>query len=203
MIRLIRFIGTLVLALLAVAITFGVLIFFIPTWQMPVVERVLEADTERQWQVGTVSLTPGRIAAGEVFILDNGMGLEIKSLEIRGPFWKAPFQRVLQVDGGEIDGLFLDLSQLQIGDTTSRDWQSFLERMEEDPDFWNERFAHVLHKIGDTGLDAVIKDLDLKGQVLLPGQRMVPVRFSIVHADSRDPSSLELLPLGAEQERML
>jgi hypothetical protein len=195
MVRIIKVLATVMLALMAVGITFVVLFFMLPSWQKAVVDNTLAADGERQWQLGSIQLSPSGITAGDVFVLDQGVGLEIGHLEFNGPFWKAPLQGRLEVNSGRIEGLFLDVSTVQVGDLTSSDWQGFVERVSGDEAFWKERLGLVLQKVSSTGLEAHLTDITFEGQALLPGETLIPIRWHIIEADSRDPASVELEPL--------
>lgn len=194
---ILKLILNLVLAVIAVALTLVILFFMNPSWQQSLVERVLEEDTARRWQVGEIEAMPLGIEARDVFVLDGEVGAEAQYVQLRGPLWKLPVLGVLEVHSGEISGLSIDLSGLRIGDPTSSDYQKLLKRVSSDAGFWEERFGLVLGKLAATGVQVRISDLEVGGRVLMPGDQLVPVRWTIVSADSSAPRLIEIVPTGA------
>lgn len=200
---LFRFLVQLVLALCAVALTFVILFFLMPSWQKAVVERVLPEKAGEQWQVGRIALGPTEISAGDIFVLQDGAGLEIGELTLSGPFWKSPFAGVLEVTSGEVSGVFIDVSTISVGDLTSSDWRSFVERISGDTAFWEERIGLVLSKVAESGWNLSVTDVSIRGQALLPGERMVPLSLHLIEADSRDPQAVRIEPLAEDPEAFL
>lgn len=194
--RLLKFFLNLVLALTAVAVTLLVVFFLNPEWQKAAVERALEEDTARRWQVESVKILPFSFEAAGLFVLEDPLGAEIRFAQVSGPFWKTPFTGVIEVEEGSISGLAIDLTGLEVGDLTSSDWRSFLDRIRSDKAFWEDRVGLVMSKFPSTGLDLRVRNLRVDGVVLLPGNEQVPVEWLIVEADSRDSSQvrLEALP---------
>lgn len=197
--RLFKFLARLLLALLAVALTFGIIFFLSPSWQQSVVSEILAKDAERSWQVEAIELSPLGVEASGVFMLQNAIGAEVSRMELSGPIWQVPFTRRVMLSSGEITGLFLDVSQVRVGDTTSSDWQSFLRRVSDDPDFWEERLGLVLHKVTALGWGLSMEDVVITGQVLMPGGRMIPLRLLIIEADSDQPEDVTVQTLPASQ----
>jgi hypothetical protein len=195
--RLIKLLLNLLLALLAVGITFGILVYLKPGWQKALLEEALKRDTARQWQVGEVRLGPRNVYARDVFVLDGPSGIEVGQLSLSGPFWRAPLTGVISVTGGAISGLLVDVSQVAVGDLTASDWQDFLRDLEDDLDFWEERIGLVLHKVAASNWDVVLRDVELRGQILMPGNRLIPVSWRIIEADSRSPDAVQIEPLAA------
>ncbi len=194
--RILKFFFNVILALLAVGITFLVIFFLRPGWQQAALERLMEADPQRQWQVESVDLSPGQVLLEGLFVLDGPVGLEVEKLQLEGPFWSIPLRRQLSVKTGDLTGIFLDLSEVKVGDLTSRDWQEFVQRVAEDEDFWEERVDLVLSKASAVGLDIRLENVEVSGEALLPGGLMVPVRWRIVEADSGENGVTKLEPLG-------
>jgi hypothetical protein len=104
---------------------------------------------------------------------------------------------VLEIHSGEISGLSIDLSDLRIGDPTSSDYQKLLKRVSSDPGFWEERFGLLLGKVAVNGIQVRISDLEVGGRVLMPGDQLVPVRWTIVNADSAAPRLIRIVPTSA------
>ncbi len=200
--RSLKLILNLLLALVAVALTLLILFFITPSWQKSALEGVLARDTARQWQVGSVNLQPGSLEMEQVFVLDGSVGAEVKFLELDGPFWMAPFTQTVQIDSGSVVGLDLDVSQVPVGDPTSVDYQAFLHRVSTDEAFWKERIGLVLSKLSATGLHIRVRDLDISGQVRMPGKEVVPVRWTIIQADSSAPRLTRIRPQGPETREL-
>ncbi|HKJ90094.1 MAG TPA: hypothetical protein VJ960_03105 [Oceanipulchritudo sp.] len=200
---LFRFLVQLVLALFAVALTFVILFFLMPSWQKAVVERVLPETAGEQWQVGRIGLGPTEMTAGDIFVLQDGAGLEIGDLVLAGPFWKTPLSGALEVTSGEISGVFIDVSTISVGDLTSSDWRSFVERISGDTAFWEERIGLILSKVAESGWNLSLKDVSIRGQALLPGERMVPLSLHLIEADSREPQEVRLETLAEDPEAFL
>ncbi len=200
---LFRFLVRLILALAAVVLTFAILLFLIPSWQRAVVERALPERSGEQWQVGRIGFTPTEINAGDIFVLQDGAGLEIGDLTLAGPFWKSPFAGVLEITSGEISGVFIDVSTISVGDLTSSDWRSFVERISGDTAFWEERIGLVLSKVAERGWNLSVEDVSIRGQALLPGERMVPLNLHLIEADSRQPQEVSMETLEEDPEAFL
>lgn len=183
--RVLKFLAKLFVALLAVLLTFVILFFLFPPWQKAAVDELLSHDPDRRWQVGSVGLGPARIEAGDIFVLEGPVGLEIGRMNLEGPFWLSPISGVIEIESGRIQGLNLDASRLRVGDLTSEDWQSFLQRISSDASFWEERTGLVLGKLAATGWDVSMTEVLVEGSVLMPGNTVVPVTMRIIQADSR------------------
>lgn len=183
--RVIKFLAKLLVALVAVVLTFGILFFLMPRWQKAAVDELLSHDPARQWQVGTVRMSPFKLEATDVFMLENPVGAEIATIELNGPFWMSPISGVIGIESGRITGFMVDASQLRVGDLTSEDWQSFLARVSSDVGFWEERVELVLRKLAATGWAVSMTEVRIEGQVLMPGNTLIPVSMRIVQADSR------------------
>lgn len=203
MTRIFKITGNILLALLAVGIAFVVIFLLNPSWQKAMLENALERDGARKWQVGTVDFSPVSAELTGLFMLQGSAGAEVGRLRLDGPFWKSPLTNRIRVESGEIEGLFVDLSRVSVGSITSEDWQDFLGRASGDLEFWEERIGILLQKIAATGWDLHLTDLSVKGQILLPGNRSIPLRFGIVEADSKEPAQVRLRALEIEEERIL
>ena len=188
-------------ALVAVALTFFIIFLMNPSWQKGVVETALKQDTSRQWQVGEVMLNPVHVSMVDLYMLEGAMGAGIRDIQLRGPFWMAPMTGRIEVESGILDELSMDLSRIPVGNLTSEDWQSFLSTVSTDISFWEERVDLVLQKLAAGGWDYVIKDVIVAGAILLPGQSLIPVRFRILEADSREPGHVRIEALD-RPERM-
>lgn len=190
--RVIKLLINVVLAILAVVLTLGVLFFLNPSWQKVVVENMLSKDPVRQWQIESVRIHPGKVEALELFVLEGSAGAGIRILELNGPFWKIPFTGVVEVETGRISGLQADLSRMRVGDLTSEDYQAFLSRVSGDEDFWRERLGLVLGKLSATGLRLRLRDVEVSGELIMPGGQVIPVDWLILEADSDAPRLIRL-----------
>ena len=195
MMRLIKFLMKLVLAFLAVGLTFLIIFLFLPSWQKAVLEKALALDEGRRWQVESVRLGPTGLEVDSLFMLDGPVGAEVGLARLEGPLWKIPLLGMLEVDHGEVTGFFVDLSTVRVGDLTSEDWQSFLEKVSGDVEFWQERLGLILQKISANGYEVSLKQLEIRGNVLMPGERMIPVSMLVIEADSRQASKVKIRPL--------
>jgi hypothetical protein len=194
--RLIKLILNLFLAALAVALTLVVVFLLTPVWQKAVLEETLGKDPARRWQVGEVLIRPAHVEVEGLYILEGNMGAEIRVVEMSGPFWKAPFTRLLEIESGRVTGIEADLSAVRVGDLTSEDYQSFLGRVTDDRDFWKERIGLVLSKFAASGLDVQLRDVELSGRIVMPGGHVIPVRWRILEADSAAPRMIRIEPLS-------
>ena len=192
MIKLIKFVFNLVLALVAVALTLVIIFFLTPSWQKGAVERILEGDAARQWQVGALRLQPLGVEAEGLFVLDGAVGAEVRFLEMDGPLWKVPFTGKLEIESGTIAGIDMDLTQVRVGDLTSEDYQGFLQRVAGDPAFWEERVGLVLSKLSAAGLEVHLQDVKVTGMLRMPGDAVVPVNWVILEADSHAPRMIKV-----------
>lgn len=190
--RTFKFLFNFLLALMAVAITFAVLLWLNPAWQKRAIEAALSADSARQWQIGELACGLERIQASDVFVLDGKAGIEVSAFSIHGPMWKMLLTRRIEVESGELAGLFIDVSQVRVGDVTSSDYQAFLQRVGSDADFWRERTGLVLSKLAAAGWHSHLRNVDVEGQVLMPGGNLVPLNLKIIEADSRELSGIQL-----------
>lgn len=193
--RILKLLFNLILAFLAVGITFAVIFFFNAGWQQSAVERLMAADPQRQWQVESVRLSPTEIHLGGLFVLDRSVGAEVDTVLLKGPFWSSPLRQEVKVTGGLLSGIFLDLSEVKVGDLTSSDWQEFVQRVANDEAFWEERVDLVLSKFAATGWEIRIEDVEVRGETLLPGGMMVPLQWRIVEAGSAEDDVIDLEPL--------
>ncbi|MEX0332727.1 MAG: hypothetical protein AB3N64_15030 [Puniceicoccaceae bacterium] len=196
--KLFKFLLNLAMAIVAVGLTLIILFFVTPSWQKSAVEKVLEEDSTRQWQVGSVHVRPMVVEVEEAFVLDESVGVEVKYARISGPLWKLPFTGRLEVDSGEISGLVLDLGKIKVGDPTAEDYQDLLKRVSGDPEFWEERVGLVLSKFSASGLRLHVRNLQIGGMVLMPGGKVIPVRWFIIEADSDAP---RLIKVTADPEQ--
>jgi hypothetical protein len=195
--RVIKLFLNLVLASIAVGLTLLVVFLITPSWQKLFVEETLSRDSARRWQVGSVSIHPTGVELEDVYVLDGPVGAEIKYIQWEGPLWKILFSQELEIESGSITGLDMDVSKIRVGDLTSDDYQAFLKRVSGDVDFWKERIGLVLSKLSAMGMDVRIENLQISGSVLMPGEKVVPVRWMIINADSRSPRLIRIEPTAA------
>lgn len=200
--KLFKFLLNLVMALIAVGLTLLILFFMNPAWQKSATEKLLEQDTARQWQVGSVHIRPMQVEVEEAFVLDGSVGAEVKYARINGPLWKLPLLGLLQIDSGEFSGMVLDLGDIKVGDPTAEDYQNLLQRVSGDPEFWQERVGLMLSKLSASGLRVQIRNLQLGGMVRMPGGKVIPVRWFIISADSDAPRLIKVTS-SPEQPRVL
>jgi hypothetical protein len=197
--KLLKFLLNLTMALIAVCLTLGILFLLKPSWQKSALDELLKKDDTRSWRVETVRIQPASIEVENIFILDGDVGAEIKFARVAGPIWKFPLTGHLDIRSGELTGLNLDLSKVRVGDPTSEDYQTLLRRVSLDPDFWEERVGLVLSKLSAMGIKVRIKDMQLGGMVLMPGDKVVPVRWMIAEADSDAPRLIRVEPYAPQR----
>lgn len=200
--RLIKLLINLVLALIAVAMTLLIVFFLTPSWQKRLLEDALAQDTARQWQVGKVRIQPFGAEVEDLFVLDGSIGAGVNFLQASGPLWKLVVFGELDIVSGSIIGLEMDLSKIRVGDLTSEDYQAFLDRVSNDPEFWEERIGLVLSKAAVQGFRIRLTNVPVSGKLLMPGNKLVPVRWTIVQADSDAPRLIKVQRY-MEPERLL
>lgn len=193
--KAIRILLTLMGACVAVLVTLLIIFLYTPAWQRALVETVLKSDGARAWQLGQIQLSPGHIELSEVFILGDQFGAEVKQVRIDGAFWAGLWRRSVEIESGEVAGLYLDLSKLGVG-RHSEDWAAFVERLGSDPELWRERLTLLMSRIEAHGWHLKMEEIDIAGGVLLPGGRYVPINLRVLEADSRTPAEavLEISP---------
>jgi hypothetical protein len=200
--KAIRILMTLIGALVAVVLTLIIIFLYNPSWQRALFESILESDRARAWQLGQISLSPGRLELREVFVLSDQVGVEVKRVQVEGALWAGLWKRSLEIKSGEVEGLYLDLTKIGVGGRNSEDWASFVQRLEGDPQLWKDRLALVLSRVEANGWSVRLEQLQIAGGVLLPGERYIPVNVRIEEADSAAPGEMvvEILPRLAGEE---
>lgn len=189
--KVIRIILTLIGALIAVATTLVALLIFNPSWQRALVEQVLASDLAREWQLGQIHISPGRVELTDVYVLGNEFGMEMKRLKVEGALWAGLWKRSIVIRSASVDGLYLDLTNISISQA-SDDWESFVKRLQEDPELWKDRLGVFLSQVDARGWHIGIEQMEVTGGVLLPGGRFVPVELELSNADSSDSGTVEL-----------
>lgn len=189
--KVIRIILTLIGALIAVAITLVALLIFNPSWQRALVEQVLASDLAREWQLGQIHISPGRVELTDVYVLGNEFGVEMKRLNVEGALWAGLWKRSIEIRSASVDGLYLDLTNISIS-RASEDWESFVKRLQEDPGLWKDRLSVFLSQVDARGWHIGIEQMEVTGGVLLPGGRFVPIELVLSNADSSDSGTVEL-----------
>lgn len=197
--RLFKFVLNLILALVAVVLTLLILFSLNPSWQKAAVEEVMARDTERKWQVETVSIGAEQLLFEELFMLEGEVGAEVDLVQIKGPLWKAPFTGLLEIESGIVSGLEVDLSQVRIGDRSAADYQVFLQNLGTNEDFWKGRIQLVMGKFAASGFDLHIRNTEISGRFLMPGNKIVHVDWMIVDAHSDAPGLIKIKPLPQEK----
>jgi hypothetical protein len=195
--RAIGILFTLIGAFVAVLVTLVILFFLNTSWQRALIAEILESDTARQWDLGQFSLSPRHIELTDVYVLSDEFGLEMKRLQFEGISWAGLLKRSLEIESGAVEGLYLDLTKVQVGGRTSEDWQSFVRRLNEDPQLWKDRMSIGLSRIDARGWRLRLQDIQISGGVLLPGEQLIPVRIQVEEADSKFPEDI-LLTLSPE-----
>ncbi len=195
--RLLKFLINLILALVAVGLTLIVLFFVTPSWQKSAVEQALTRDTARKWQIGSINIQPAAVEVENIYVLDGQVGAEMKYIQFDAPLWKLALTGELDIESGSVIGLDLDVSKVKVGDLTSEDYQGFLRRVSSDLDFWKERVALILSKFAASGVKIHLRNVEINGRVLMPGEKSIPVRWVIVDADSQMPRLIKLAPISA------
>lgn len=190
--KMIKLLVNLVLAGIAVGITFGVLFLMNGGWQKKAVEALMERDAGRDWQVESVSMGLNHVELGGLFMLDRQVGVEVGRLSVEGPLWRAPLDQVVKIRQGEVRGLFVDLSKWEAGEAGAEEWASLLERARTDPEVWEERLGRLLEESAGRGWEVRLENVWLEGEILLPGGALVPMNWKVVRADSGDPGAVEV-----------
>ena len=180
--RIIKFLFSLSMALVAVVITFAIIFFITPSWQKGLVDRGLARDTGRQWLVDSVRIRPTNVQVANLQVLEGAIGAKIEMAALSGPFWKSPVANVL------------DLKAFDVGDLTSREWKILSAQVGEDEELWTERINLVLSKLGASGWTIHVNNLEVDGIILMPNEEQIPVRWLIVEADTRDLSKTRIEP---------
>ncbi len=193
--RLIKICLNLLLATIVAGLTLIIVFFMAPAWQKHLLEKALARDTGRQWQVGEVRIQPFSIDLAEVYVIDGKVGAGAQSIHASGPFWKLVLFGELEVESGSILGLDMDLSTIQVGDQTSEDYQDFLGRLNTDTQLWEERIGLLVNKAAAQGFAVDIRDTTINGTLLMPGERIIPVNWRIIEADSENPENIRVEPI--------
>lgn len=193
--KLVRMLLTLFGAMVAVLVTLLILFLYTPSWQRGLLESVLQSDRARAWQLGQIHLSPWRAEVSDLFILGDQFGAEVKQVRVEGALWAELWRRSLNIETGEIQGLYLDLTKMNVG-RSSDDWMAFVDRLEKDPELWRDRLVLLMSRIEARGWHLRMEDIKINGGVLLPGERYVPIQIRILEADSTSPREavLQLAP---------
>ena len=195
MTRFIKILLNLLLASIVAGLTLIIVFFMAPAWQKHLLEKAMARDTGRQWQVGKVSIQPFSIDLGDVYVIDGSVGAGARHIHASGPFWKMVLFGELEVENGSVLGLDMDLSKIQVGDQTSEDYQAFLGRLTTDTQLWEERIGLLISKASAEGFSVDIKDTTINGTLLMPGERIVPVNWRVVEADSDNLENIRVEPI--------
>lgn len=193
--KVMRMVLTLAGAFVAVMVTLLVIFLYTPAWQRALVEAVLQSDRARGWQLGQIHLSPGRVELRDVYVLGDPFGAEVKQVRIEGAFWAGLWRRSLEIESGEVIGLYVDLTKLGVG-RHSEDWVAFVDRLGSDPELWRDRLTLLMSRVEAHGWHLKVEDMEIAGGVLLPGDRYVPIHLRVVEADSKEPQAavLEIAP---------
>lgn len=192
---LIRFVFSLIAALVAVVVTFVVLFFTMPSWQEGILRTVMKEDPEQRWTVERILLRPSAIELDRFFYLGHGVGVELGTLRLQTPWWRALLSGHLDVKSGLIDGFMVDLSQMSPERLQAGDISEWLTDGTFDDTFWQTRLQMLLSRVEGRGQSFRLEDVTLRGQVLLPRDYVIPVQLYIEVADSRDREALEVAVL--------
>ena len=193
--RLIKIFLNLLLAVIAAGLTLIIVFFMAPAWQKHLLVKTLARDAERQWQVGEVRIQPFSIDLAEVYVIQGDVGAGARHVHASGPFWKLVIFGELEVESGSILGLDMDLSQIQVGDQTSEDYQAFLARLTDDTQLWEERIGLLISKAAAQGVAVDIRDTTINGTLVMPGERIIPVNWRLVEASSDAPENIQVEPI--------
>lgn len=198
--KFLRLLFTFTLAVLATALTLGILFFLIPAWQESALRSLLAKDPDNRWQVDSFRLQPGGVQAGGVFLLRSSLAASVDRADLRGPLWKTPLSRNLSITSGEVEGLTVDLTKLPMHELALGGWFNLFRSAEEQARFYESKIAEVLIYLHHTPVAVKLKNVRLRGQILLPGGVSRELDWQIRRLDTRPGGGVELaIPAAAER----
>lgn len=187
---LFKLLFNLILALVAAVLSVAVVVFFVPDLQKSILLHFLEQDPRRTYQMESFKLYPDGLEAKGVFVLEGLNGVEIKEIELRGSFLPLVTERKVVVHSGTFESVFIDLSQLRVGEML--DMGQYLNEVgpEEHERWMAQQSVRSLSLLDQRGWDYDIRDVQVQGSLLLP-DAFVDFQFRILEA-TPDGVSIEL-----------
>lgn len=178
---LFKLLFNLILALVAATLSVAVVVFFVPDLQKSILLHFLEQDPRRSYQMEAFKLHPDGVEASGIFVLEGLNGVEIREVELRGSLLPLATQRKIQVTSGRFERVFIDLSQMRVGDML--DMGEYLNEVgSEDHERWmTQQAVRSLSFLDQRGWNYDIRDVQVHGSLLLP-DAFVDFRFRIVEA---------------------
>lgn len=182
----VKFVLAVMLAFIATLVTLAVIFLFNDSWQKAVFEQIVAegATPTRRWQVEGVRLRPTEVSLRGVYVLEGAMGMEARTLSIRGPFWQSVLTGQLHIEGGELEGVFLDLSGIPPERTGNAEWWANLQAAAKDPAFWSSQVGRWLGYLEGQNVHLKIENVTVDGTVHLPGEVFVPIQLELEYAET-------------------
>ncbi len=187
---LFKLLFNLVLALIAAVLSVAVVVFFVPDLQKSILLHFLEKDPRRSYQMESFKVFPDGLEARGIFVLEGLNGVEIKDLELRGSLLPLVTERKIVVSSGNFERVFVDLSQMRVGDML--DMGQYLNEVgpEEHENWMRQQSIRSLSLLDQRGWDYDIRDVQVQGSLLLP-DAFVDFQFRILEA-TPDGVTMEL-----------
>ncbi|MCC5834652.1 MAG: hypothetical protein JJU20_07960 [Opitutales bacterium] len=187
---LFKLLFNLALALIAAVLTVAVVVFFVPDLQKSILLHFLEKDPRRSYQMESFKVFPDGLEARGIFVLEGLNGVEIKDLELRGSLLPLVTERKIVVSSGNFERVFIDLSQMRVGDML--DMGQYLNEVgpEEHERWMRQQSIRSLSLLDQRGWDYDIRDVQVQGSLLLP-DAFVDFQFRILEA-TPDGVTIEL-----------
>lgn len=168
MIRLLfRLFFNLLLAVIAAALTVLVIVYWIPDIQKALLEHYLEQDPRRSYQIEHFQVQHNGIDLNGVFVLDGSNGLQLDKMRLDGNVARSAFRNHIKVTGGQIDGLFIDLSHIRQGEMI--DVHNYLLSSSQDNrEIWfGTQLQRALAVLPQNNWPYDIRDLNVEGSLLM------------------------------------
>jgi hypothetical protein len=176
--RFVRLTGLFLCAAVAVAATLVVLFLFQPGWQTESARKLLAQDSDRQWDLGSLSLSSQGVEVEDLFILDRSGGLEVGTLSLELD-WFSLLTGSISVRSGTVTRAFIDLSEIPI-DANVR---YHLIRAKEDPGellAWMEaKIEDLLRASGGNLPKLKIRKVKVDAYLLFREEFRFPIQFEI------------------------
>lgn len=199
--RILRFLFTLLFAVVGVVLTVGIVLQFNPGWQRDLIEASLEERTGMEWSMEEAYFSfPAEFRATELFALQGGEGIQAAQVTLHLDVGRSLSAGRRVIAEGEIRRLFLDLSSAPpdaIGFTSGQLAHGMPSR-DETLQAVSDLTELALFRVEAAGLSLECNDLEVQGQVLLPGNRRLDFGVLIRHALTEDPASMRVEVTAAE-----
>ncbi|MFP4282696.1 MAG: hypothetical protein ACLFU2_08755 [Opitutales bacterium] len=177
-----RFLVSLLLAVAALVLTAGVVLWFKPDWQRQLLESALESRTDLAWQIESAHLAGWNHFEGRgVFGLAGGTGFSAGEVDLFFDWGRSLGPDGLVVSQGEIAAFSLDLENVSgarlplphpaVANTVLGREATLLAVQ--------TMAGWAFAELAASGMVAEVRDLGVEGVVLLPEGRQL--RFDLVY----------------------